>query len=90
MIATAAIIAGMSVLGGGGFGRVVGYIAVVLVIVPYFFFPLNVALAISLTCALLALFAVGVAKDRVTRLSLRAPFARSAQLPQTVDLRRGV
>ncbi len=37
---------------------------------PYFFFPLNIALAISLTCTLLALFAVGVAKGRVTRLSL--------------------
>ena len=38
---------------------------------PYFFFPLNIALAISLACTLLALFAVGVAKGRVTRLSLR-------------------
>ncbi len=37
---------------------------------PYFFFPLNIALAISLVCTLLALFAVGVAKGRVTRLSL--------------------
>jgi vacuolar iron transporter family protein len=37
---------------------------------PYFFFPLNVALTISLTSTLLALFAVGVAKGRVTRLSL--------------------
>ena len=37
---------------------------------PYFFFPINVALAISLACTLLALFAVGVAKGRVTRLSL--------------------
>lgn len=37
---------------------------------PYFFFPLNIALAISLACTLLALFAVGVAKGRVTRLSL--------------------
>jgi len=37
---------------------------------PYFFFPLNVALAISLTCTLLALFTVGVAKGQVTRLSL--------------------
>jgi len=37
---------------------------------PYFFFSINVALAISLICTLLALFAVGVAKGRVTRLSL--------------------
>ena len=37
---------------------------------PYFFFPLNLALAISLICTLLALFAVGVAKGKVTRLSL--------------------
>ena len=37
---------------------------------PYFFFTLNLALTISLTCTLLALFAVGIAKGRVTRLSL--------------------
>ncbi len=37
---------------------------------PYFFFSLHVALAISLGCTLLALFAVGVAKGRITRLSL--------------------
>ena len=37
---------------------------------PYFFFPINVALVISLACTLLALFLVGVAKGRVTRLSL--------------------
>jgi vacuolar iron transporter family protein len=37
---------------------------------PYFFFSLGLALAISLTCTLLALFAVGVAKGRVTRLSI--------------------
>ena len=36
MIATAAIIAGMSVLAGGGFGRVFGYIAGVLMIVQGF------------------------------------------------------
>ena len=35
-----------------------------------FFFPVNVALVISLACTLLALFFVGVAKGRVTRLSL--------------------
>ena len=38
---------------------------------PYFFFSLNVALGISVGCTLLALFAVGIAKGRVTRLSLR-------------------
>ena len=37
---------------------------------PYFFFPINIALVISLACTLLALFVVGVAKGRVTRLSL--------------------
>jgi vacuolar iron transporter family protein len=37
---------------------------------PYFFFSLHVALGASLACTLLALFAVGVAKGRVTRLSL--------------------
>jgi hypothetical protein len=36
MIAAAAIIAGMSVLAGGGFGRVFGYVAGVLVIVQGF------------------------------------------------------
>jgi VIT1/CCC1 family predicted Fe2+/Mn2+ transporter len=38
---------------------------------PYFFFSLNLALAISLLCTMLALFSVGVAKGRVTRLSIR-------------------
>ena len=37
---------------------------------PYFFFSLHVALVISLVCTLVALCAVGVAKGRVTRLSL--------------------
>jgi VIT1/CCC1 family predicted Fe2+/Mn2+ transporter len=37
---------------------------------PYFLFTLNVALAVSLACTMVALFAVGVAKGRVTRLSL--------------------
>ena len=37
---------------------------------PYFFFSLHVALAVSLACTLVALFAVGVAKGRITRLSL--------------------
>jgi VIT1/CCC1 family predicted Fe2+/Mn2+ transporter len=37
---------------------------------PYFFFPVSIALAISLTCTLVALFAVGLAKGRVTHLSL--------------------
>jgi VIT1/CCC1 family predicted Fe2+/Mn2+ transporter len=38
---------------------------------PYFFFSLNLALVISLTCTLFALFLIGVAKGKVTRLSLR-------------------
>ena len=37
---------------------------------PYFLFSLGLALAISLVCTLFALFVVGVAKGRVTRLSL--------------------
>ena len=37
---------------------------------PYFFFSLHVALTVSVLCTLFALFAVGVAKGRVTRLSL--------------------
>ena len=37
---------------------------------PYFFFSLNLALAISLACTLLALFFVGIAKGRVTRVAL--------------------
>jgi VIT1/CCC1 family predicted Fe2+/Mn2+ transporter len=37
---------------------------------PYFLFSLHVALGVSLACTLLALFAVGVAKGRITRLSL--------------------
>jgi VIT1/CCC1 family predicted Fe2+/Mn2+ transporter len=37
---------------------------------PYFFFSLHRALVVSLLCTLLALFAVGLAKGRVTRLSL--------------------
>jgi vacuolar iron transporter family protein len=42
---------------------------------PYFFFSLHVALAVSIASTLLALFAVGVAKGRVTRLSVvRAGF----------------
>jgi hypothetical protein len=36
VIATAAILAGLSLLGGGGFGRVIGYIWAVLVIVQGF------------------------------------------------------
>jgi len=38
---------------------------------PYFFFSLHRALVVSLACTLLALFGVGAAKGRVTRLSLR-------------------
>ncbi len=45
-------------------------VAAIVPLWPYFFFPLNVALAISLACTLFALFAVGVAKGQVTRLSL--------------------
>ena len=61
--------------GGAAFGDavVVGatYLGAAIVpLWPYFFFPINVALAISLACTLLALFAVGVAKGQVTRLSL--------------------
>ena len=37
---------------------------------PYFFFSLNLALVISLACTLLALFFIGAAKGRITRLSL--------------------
>jgi len=37
---------------------------------PYFLFSLNVALVVSLACTLVALFAVGAAKGRVTRASL--------------------
>lgn len=37
---------------------------------PYFFFSRSTALVVSLVCTLLALFLVGVAKGRVTRLSL--------------------
>ena len=37
---------------------------------PYFLFSLNVALVVSLACTLVALFAVGAAKGRVTRGSL--------------------
>jgi VIT1/CCC1 family predicted Fe2+/Mn2+ transporter len=38
---------------------------------PYFFFGRNVALLLSLLCTAVALFSVGVAKGRVTRLSMR-------------------
>ena len=61
--------------GGAALGdaAVVGatYLAAAIVpLWPYFFFSLNLALTISLACTLLALFSVGVAKGRVTRLSL--------------------
>jgi vacuolar iron transporter family protein len=45
-------------------------VAAIVPLWPYFFFRLNVALAVSLTCTLLALFSVGIAKGRITRLSL--------------------
>jgi len=62
--------------GGAAFGDavVVGatYLGAAIVpLWPYFLFSLNVALGISLACTLLALFAVGVAKGQVTRISLR-------------------
>ena len=61
--------------GGAAFGDavVVGatYLGAAIVpLWPYFLFSLNLALVISLVCTLFALFAVGVAKGRVTRLSL--------------------
>ena len=62
--------------GGAAFGDaiVVGATYLGTAIMPlwpyFFFFPLNVALTISLTCTLLALFPVGVAKGQVKRLSL--------------------
>jgi VIT1/CCC1 family predicted Fe2+/Mn2+ transporter len=61
--------------GGAAFGDAlaVGFTYLASAIVPlwpYFFFGLYTALAISLACTLLALFLVGVAKGRVTRLSL--------------------
>lgn len=52
MIAAAAILAGLSLLGGGGFGRVIGYVWGVLVIVQGFVIvglaPWYAALAITL------------------------------------------
>jgi vacuolar iron transporter family protein len=61
--------------GGAAFGDalVVGgtYLAGAIVpLWPYFFCRLQLALALSLGCTLVALFAVGVAKGRVARLSL--------------------
>jgi len=45
-------------------------VAAIVPLWPYFFFTLTLALAVSLACTLLALFAVGIAKGRVTRISL--------------------
>ncbi len=61
--------------GGAAFGDaiVVGatYLGAAIVpLWPYFFFPLHLALAVSIACTLLALFAVGVAKGLVTHLSI--------------------
>jgi vacuolar iron transporter family protein len=61
--------------GGAAFGDAlaVGFTylgAAIVPLWPYFFFSLHVALAISVLCTLMALFLVGVAKGRVTRLSL--------------------
>jgi VIT1/CCC1 family predicted Fe2+/Mn2+ transporter len=67
---------GLSPDAGGaavGDALVVGFTylaAAVVPLWPYFFFSRNVALGVSLACTLLALLAVGVAKGRVTRLSL--------------------
>ncbi len=61
--------------GGAAFGDAlaVGFtylLAAIVPLWPYFFFSRSTALAVSLVCTLLALFLVGVAKGRVTRLSL--------------------
>lgn len=61
--------------GGGALGdaAVVGVTYLVAAIVPlwpYFLFGRNGALVVSLACTLAALFAIGVAKGVVTRLSL--------------------
>lgn len=61
--------------GGAAFGDAIAVgvtylVSAIVPLWPYFFFRLHVALAISLACTLLALFMVGVAKGRVTRLSL--------------------
>ena len=61
--------------GGAAFGDAlaVGFTYLVAAIVPlwpYFFFARSTALVVSLVCTLVALFLVGVAKGRVTRLSL--------------------
>lgn len=45
-------------------------VAAVVPLWPYFFFSLHLALAVSLVCTLIALFAVGIAKGRITRFSL--------------------
>jgi hypothetical protein len=58
LIAAAAIIAGLSILGGGGFGRVIGYIWAVLVIVQSFTI-INIAPwygALSITVAALVIY----------------------------------
>ena len=61
--------------GGAAFGDAIAVgvtylVSAIVPLWPYFFFALNLALAVSLVCTLLALFLVGVAKGRVTRLSL--------------------
>ncbi len=67
---------GLSVDAGGnalGDAVVVGatYLGAAIVpLWPYFFFTLDLALVISLACTLVALFAVGAAKGRITRGSL--------------------
>jgi VIT1/CCC1 family predicted Fe2+/Mn2+ transporter len=61
--------------GGAAFGDAIAVgvtylVSAIVPLWPYFLFHLNLALAVSLACTLLALFLVGVAKGRVTRLSL--------------------
>ena len=45
-------------------------LAAVIPLWPYFLFALHLALAVSVVCTLVALFAVGIAKGRITRRSL--------------------
>jgi VIT1/CCC1 family predicted Fe2+/Mn2+ transporter len=62
--------AGGAALGDAGVVGATYLGAAIVPLWPYFLFSLNIALAISVTCTLLALFTVGVAKGKVTRLSL--------------------
>ena len=62
--------AGSAALGDAAVVGVTYLGAAIVPLWPYFLFSLNLALAISLVCTLLALFAIGIAKGRITRLSL--------------------